>query len=158
MRCLLDNPRHVDRECCVGTSFIRVKQRACAGTMNAVIHESTHVEQSLGTFLKHRRSKLDPAALGFSHRRRRTPGLRREEVAVRANISTTWYTWLEQGRGGAPSRGVLERIGKALLLTEAEREHMFLLAFGHVPEVHCQVTDVVPDYLQRTLDAMTDVP
>jgi transcriptional regulator with XRE-family HTH domain len=55
---------------------------------------------SLGNYLKDRRAKLDPAAFGFPLTRRRTPGLRREEVAQRANVSATWYTWLEQGRGG----------------------------------------------------------
>jgi Helix-turn-helix domain len=50
----------------------------------------------LGTYLKDRRAKLDPAAFGFPPERRRTRGLRREEVAQRANISPTWYTWLEQ--------------------------------------------------------------
>jgi transcriptional regulator with XRE-family HTH domain len=53
---------------------------------------------SLGIYLKDRRARLDPAAFGFPLRRRRTPGLRREEVAQRANVSATWYTWLEQGR------------------------------------------------------------
>ncbi len=62
----------------------------------------------LGSYLKDRRTRLDPAAFGFAAGRRRTPGLRREEVAQRANISPTWYTWLEQGRGGAPSADVLE--------------------------------------------------
>ena len=52
-------------------------------------------ENLLGTYLKDRRAKLDPAALGFALTRRRTPGLRREEVAQRANVSATWYTWLE---------------------------------------------------------------
>ena len=52
---------------------------------------------SLGSYLKDRRMKLDSAAFGFSSVRRRTPGLRREEVAQRAHISATWYTWLEQG-------------------------------------------------------------
>src|SRR5260370_39731017 len=56
----------------------------------------------LGTYLRDRRAKLDPAALGFPVTRRRTPGLRREEVAQRAHVSATWYTWLEQGRGGSP--------------------------------------------------------
>ena len=55
----------------------------------------------LGTYLKDRRAKLDPAAFGFPLKRRRTPGLRREEVAQRAHVSATWYTWLEQGRGGS---------------------------------------------------------
>ena len=70
-------------------------------------------DNALGAYLKDRRSKLDPAAFGLSGRRR-TPGLRREEVALRANISPTWYTWLEQGRGGAPSADVLDRIAGAL--------------------------------------------
>lgn len=53
-------------------------------------------EKLLGTYLRDRRMKLDPAAFGLPIERRRTPGLRREEVAQRANISPTWYTWLEQ--------------------------------------------------------------
>ena len=56
----------------------------------------------LGAYLKERRARLDPAAFGLPLRRRRTPGLRREEVAQLAHVSATWYTWLEQGRGGAP--------------------------------------------------------
>ena len=60
-------------------------------------------ENPFGAYLKDRRTRLDPAALGFPGERRRTPGLRREEVAQRANISPTPYTWLEQGRGGGPS-------------------------------------------------------
>src|SRR5215469_8213783 len=91
-------------------------------------------ENLLGTYLKDRRTKLDPAAFGFPPERRRTPGLRREEVARRANISPTWYTWLEQGRGGAPSADVLNRIAGALMLTEVEREHLFLLGLGRPPE------------------------
>src|SRR6266699_6195067 len=92
----------------------------------------------LGTYLKDRRGKLDPAALGFPFTRRRTPGLRREEVAQRANVSATWYTWLEQGRGGAPSANVLDRIARALMLTQVEREHLFLLGLGRPPEVRYQ--------------------
>src|SRR6202789_4455107 len=89
----------------------------------------------LGAYLKERRAKLDPAAFGFPQEHRRTPGLRREEVAQRANISPTWYTWLEQGRGGAPSADVLDRISRALMLTDVEREHLFLLGLGRPPEV-----------------------
>src|SRR5213596_2284641 len=87
----------------------------------------------LGTYLRDRRTRLDPAAFGFGGRRR-TPGLRREEVASRANISSTWYTWLEQGRGGAPSADVLDRISRALMLTDVEREHLFLIGLGRPPE------------------------
>ena len=89
----------------------------------------------LGTYLRDRRMRLDPAAFGFAGGRRRTPGLRREEVAQRANISPTWYTWLEQGRGGAPSADVLDRIAAGLMLTEPEREHLFMLGLGRPPEV-----------------------
>ena len=112
----------------------------------------------LGTYLKDRRSKLDPTALGFTAERRRTPGLRREEVAQRANISPTWYTWLEQGRGGAPSADVLDRISRALMLTEVEREHLFLLGLGHPPEVRYQKSDDVSPRLQRVLDALNPSP
>ena len=112
----------------------------------------------LGSFLKARRARLDPAALGYSLRRRRTPGLRREEVAQRANISATWYTWLEQGRGGAPSPHVLEQVSGALMLTEAEREHLFLLALGHPPEARPQGTESVTPRLQRVLDALESSP
>src|SRR5215471_19205119 len=92
-------------------------------------------DNPLGTFLRDRRARLDPVTYGFSSARRRTPGLRREEVAQRANVSATWYTWLEQGRGGSPSADVLDRIGRALMLTDVEREHLFLLALGRPPEV-----------------------
>src|SRR5215475_5909537 len=90
-------------------------------------------DNPLGTYLKDRRARLDPAAFGFSSARRRTPGLRREEVAQRANVSATWYTWLEQGRGGAASTEALERIARALALNAVEREHLFLLAQHRLP-------------------------
>jgi transcriptional regulator with XRE-family HTH domain len=112
----------------------------------------------LGTYLKDRRAKLDPAAFGLSPERRRTPGLRREEVAQRANISPTWYTWLEQGRGGAPSADVLDRIARALMLTEVEREHLFLLGLGRPPEVRYQENEGVVPRLQRVLDALDPSP
>ncbi len=112
----------------------------------------------LGDFLRHRRAKLDPAAFGFAPKRRRTPGLRREEVAQRANISPTWYTWLEQGRGGAPSAVVLDRIARALMLTDVEREHLFLLGLGRPPEVRYRKDEVVTPRLQRVLDALEPCP
>jgi transcriptional regulator with XRE-family HTH domain len=122
------------------------------------IEEPISRVSSLGTYLKDRRAKLDPAAFGFPRERRRTPGLRREEVAHRANISPTWYTWLEQGRGGAPSADVLERIARALMLTEVEREHLFLLALGHPPDVRYRKDDGVTPRLQRVLDALEPRP
>ena len=115
-------------------------------------------ESLLGTYLKDRRAKLDPTAFGFAPKRRRTPGLRREEVAQRANISPTWYTWLEQGRGGAPSAHVLDRIARALMLTDVEREHLFLLGLGRPPEVHYRKDEAVTPRLQRVLDALEPSP
>jgi transcriptional regulator with XRE-family HTH domain len=112
----------------------------------------------LGVYLKDRRAKLDPAAFGFSLKRRRTPGLRREEVAQRANVSATWYTWLEQGRGGAPSPDVLDRIARAMMLTDVEREHIFLLGLGRPPEVRYQAPEGVTPRLQRVLDSLEVSP
>lgn len=115
-------------------------------------------ENRLGTYLRQRRLKLDPGALGFPAGRRRTPGLRREEVAQRANISPTWYTWLEQGRGGAASPEVLNRIAHALLLTDAEREHLFVLGLGRPAEVRYRSSSGVTPRLQRVLDALDPSP
>jgi transcriptional regulator with XRE-family HTH domain len=112
----------------------------------------------LGTYLRDRRTRLDPGALGFPAGRRRTAGLRREEVAQRANISPTWYTWLEQGRGGAPSADVLDRIARALMLTDLEREHLFLLGLGRPPEVRYRRKEGVTPRLQRVLDALDPTP
>ncbi|WP_448097502.1 helix-turn-helix transcriptional regulator [Luteibacter yeojuensis] len=115
-------------------------------------------DNAFGEFLRDRREKLDAAALGFPPVRRRTPGLRREEVAQRANVSATWYTWLEQGRGGAPSADVLDRIARALMLTDVEREHLFLLGLGRPPEVRYQAMGDVTPRLQRVLDAFEVSP
>ena len=115
-------------------------------------------ENPLGAYLKGRRAKLDPAAFGLPAKRRRTPGLRREEVAQRANISPTWYTWLEQGRGGAPSADVLDRIARALMLTDVEREHLFLLGLGRPPEARYRRSEGVTPRLQRVLDALEPIP
>ncbi len=113
---------------------------------------------SLGAYLRNRRTKLDPASFGIPVGRRRTLGLRREEVAHRANISATWYTWLEQGRGGSASADVLDRIARALTLTEVEREHLFLLGLGRQPEVRYRGSDAITPRLQRLLDTLTYSP
>jgi transcriptional regulator with XRE-family HTH domain len=115
-------------------------------------------DNTLGGYLKHRRTQLDPAELGLPMTRRRTPGLRREEVAARANVSATWYTWLEQGRGGAPSAEVIEQIAQALMLSEAEREHLFLLALGRLPNVRYRGAGAVAPLFQRMIDTMEISP
>ena len=115
-------------------------------------------DRRFGAYLRDRRARLDPASFGFPQGRRRTPGLRREEVAQRANISPTWYTWLEQGRGGAPSADVLDRIARALMLTDVEREHLFLLGLGRPPERRYRAEEGVTPRLQRVLDALEPTP
>ena len=119
---------------------------------------NTTEDNPLGTYLRDRRAKLDPAAFGLPTARRRTPGLRREEVAQRAHVSATWYTWLEQGRGGAPSTDVLDRLARALALKEVEREHLFLLAQGRPPEVRPRAQASVSPRVQRVLDSLETSP
>src|SRR4030081_1644436 len=120
------------------------------------LHDRT--SNLLGSYLKDRRTRLDPATFGFPVGRRRTPGLRREEVAQRSNISATWYTWLEQGRGGAPSADVLNRIAGALLLNDTEPQPLFLLGLGRPPEVRYKAAEGVTPRLQRLLDALEVSP
>ena len=112
----------------------------------------------LGSYLKERRARLDPKAYGLPLERRRTPGLRREEVAQLAHVSATWYTWLEQGRGGTPSADVLDRLSRALSLSEEEREHLYLLAHERPPKVRRPEQSGVSPQLQRLLDAFADTP
>jgi len=84
--------------------------------------------QALSDFLKTHRAKLQPSEVGLpAGGRRRTPGLRREEVAQIAGVSTTWYTWLEQGRDIQMSAQVLDRIAYALQLNEDERSYLLML-------------------------------
>ncbi|MCB0213146.1 MAG: helix-turn-helix domain-containing protein [Anaerolineae bacterium] len=90
--------------------------------------------QALADFLRKRRARLTPDDVGLPPGlRRRTPGLRREEVAQLANIGTSWYVWLEQGRDVNPSGQVLESLAQALRLTPNERRHLFLLAGQSLP-------------------------
>jgi transcriptional regulator with XRE-family HTH domain len=84
--------------------------------------------KALGEFLRTHRSRLSPASLGFQAGRRRTPGLRREEVAQLCGLSATWITWLEQGRDVSASPQALATLAQALRLTPAERGYLFELA------------------------------
>src|SRR2546429_3824526 len=85
--------------------------------------------RELGAFLRSRRERIHPDQVGLRpSRRRRTPGLRREEVAQLAGVGVTWYTWLEQGRDIRASAQVLDAIAKTLLFDAHERSHLFTLA------------------------------
>src|SRR5215213_2584378 len=92
--------------------------------------------QELADFLRNRRARLSPEQVGLPRgARRRTPGLRREEVAMLAGVSPEWYTWLEQGRDINVSVQLLESLVRALHLDENERSHLFLLALRQPPPV-----------------------
>src|ERR1700755_2655057 len=83
----------------------------------------------LADFLRSRRERITPDDVGLpAGGRRRTPGLRREEVALLAGVGVTWYTWLEQGREINASTQVLDAVASTLRLDRAEREHMYMLA------------------------------
>lgn len=118
-------------------------------------HDSRH---ELALFLRNRRYRLGPQDLGMpAAGRRRTPGLRREEVAVLAGVSTTWYTYLEQGRAHDVSPSVLDSIAHVLRLTEDERRYMHDLAFGKVISPDPLVGEIPGDELVRRLvDAVMD--
>ncbi|HEY3547331.1 MAG TPA: helix-turn-helix transcriptional regulator [Propionicimonas sp.] len=106
-------------------------------------------KQELGAFLRSRRERLSPAEVGLpTGPRRRTPGLRREEVAVLAHISTEYYVRLEQGRAPRPSGEVLAGIGGALRLTDAESDHLHLLAGTAPTPTGLHRRDVRPSILE----------
>src|SRR5579864_5670544 len=115
--------------------------------------------QDLADFLRTRRMRLSPEQVGLIRGgRRRTPGLRREEVAQLAHVSVSWYTLLEQGRALHPSREVLQSIAEALQLTSEERHHLFVLA-DQQPLVETPVSpEQVSPALRRVLDALNPLP
>ncbi|SEK75435.1 helix-turn-helix transcriptional regulator [Streptacidiphilus jiangxiensis] len=116
--------------------------------------------KELGDFLRRSRERRTPAEAGLSAgSRRRTPGLRRQEVADLAGVSPTWYTWLEQGREVTPSVRTLEAIGDALGLSRAEREHMFRLA-AVLPKLEGDSSEnlAVPDAVRRIVHRMDPFP
>lgn len=102
---------------------------------NGVSKNSVAQRRELGSFLASRRARSDPADFGFNSGKRRTPGLRREEVAVLAGLSVSWYTWLEQGRDIHPSPDVLLRLSKVFRLDRVESVHLFALASLSAPSV-----------------------
>ena len=115
---------------------------------------TTSKRTELASFLRDRRARIAPAAVGLPNgSRRRTPGLRREEVALLADVGASWYTWLEQGRDIHVSEGLLERLARALRLDHAERSHLFELAQGRSPRPAAVPAESVSEALQRTIDA-----
>jgi transcriptional regulator with XRE-family HTH domain len=110
-------------------------------------------QSELGDFLRSRREKLTPKAAGIPiGRRRRTPGLRREEVAELAGIGVDWYTRLEQGRSVSPSLTTIDALARALRLTKAEHAH--LRALIRAADRRPFVPEVVPPAIRRTVESL----
>ncbi|SNT17411.1 Helix-turn-helix domain-containing protein [Actinomadura meyerae] len=114
--------------------------------------------QEMAAFLRSRRARIQPADVGLpGGPRRRTPGLRREEVAQLAGMSVDYYIRLEQGRGPHPSRQILGALARALRLTDAERAHLFSLA-GEAPELPSGPSQDVPPGIVHLLERLDDTP
>lgn len=127
-----------------------------AGARSRMLREARRGE--LSAFLKTRRARITPADVGLpAGPRRRTPGLRREEVAQLAGVGVTWYTWLEQGRDINVSVQVLDAIARALALDAAEQAHLYRLAdVPTVPTAHLE--ESIPEELQVILDHLLPLP
>ncbi len=110
----------------------------------------------LGEFIRAQRERILPVQVGLpAGARRRTPGLRREEVAALSGISTTWLAWLEQGRTETASAKALSRLARALLMTPEEQQHMFELAglhLEHKEPVSKRDVEPLSNVLQKTVD------
>lgn len=113
----------------------------------------------LAQFLRTRRERVSPQQVGLPPgTRRRTPGLRREELALLAGVGATWYTWLEQGRAITVSGQVLESLARVLQLDADERTHLFILARQQLPADPLPLTQTIDPALQLILDTMGIYP
>ncbi|MFC8125263.1 helix-turn-helix transcriptional regulator [Streptomyces sp. NPDC057302] len=115
----------------------------------------------LREFLMNRRARVSPAEAGLPDggARRRTPGLRREEVAVLAGVGASWYQWLEQGRDISVSPQVLDSVGRVLKLSSAERRHLYVLAGLNPPAPEVEQADQgMCEGLQRLIDTWMPYP
>ncbi|MFG3404736.1 helix-turn-helix domain-containing protein [Streptomyces sp. NPDC048142] len=112
----------------------------------------------LAAFLRSRRERITPEQVGLVRgRRRRTPGLRREEVAQLSAVGVTWYTWLEQARDIQVSAQVLDALARALLLDPSERAHLFVLAAAPDPAPGTDCATVTPA-LRAVLEQLAPIP
>src|SRR5580704_3566102 len=130
-----------------------VPLKTCDEAVNQTLQRA-----QLSEFLKSCRARREPAAVGLAPAaRRRSKGLRREDVAALAGLSATWYTWLEQGRNVHPSEQILERLSSALGLSGAERDYLFMLAQRRPPPLIPGRLEPLRPAVQRMLD-MINLP
>jgi transcriptional regulator with XRE-family HTH domain len=125
--------------------------------INDAMQATAEVERrrELGDFIRAQRERVAPASVGvIAARRRRTPGLRREEVAELAGLSTTWYTWIEQGRDVSVSPTALARLARALRLGRAQRQYLFELAGKRDPDPGASDIDELPAVLTACVAAI----
>ncbi|MEV3973059.1 helix-turn-helix domain-containing protein [Streptomyces sp. NPDC050698] len=128
-----------------------------AGPPSPLSHDERRTE--LRGFLRSRRARVSPADVGMTDGgRRRTPGLRREEVAVLADVGVSWYTWLEQGRDIKVSGQVLDAVARVLLLDSAERAHLYRLAGLNPPQPSSAPGGTASPEVRRLLDAWSPRP
>ncbi|MFI6682164.1 helix-turn-helix domain-containing protein [Streptomyces sp. NPDC050485] len=126
--------------------------------MTIVAPASDVRRHELAEFLRNRRERITPEQVGLPRgRRRRTPGLRREEVAQLSAVGVTWYTWLEQARDIQVSPQVLDALARALLLDPSERSHLFALAGALDPAPNTACPSVTPA-LRAMLDQLGPIP
>lgn len=129
-----------------------------AGIMTTVAPVSDVRRHELAEFLRTRRERITPEQVGLVRGpRRRTPGLRREEVAHLSSVGVTWYTWLEQARDIQVSGQVLDAVARALLLDVSEREHLFSLA-GSLDPVQPAVCPSVTPSVRAIIDQLGHIP
>lgn len=140
-----------------GTNGARPGSGSSNGAASTNGDGSAQRRTELADFLRSRRERIAPEDVGMAPgRRRRTPGLRREEVAQIAGVGVTWYTWLEQGRPINASAQVLDAVARALRLDRAERAHLHRLADLRPPD--CDGESQLPPELQTILDGLDPIP
>ncbi len=136
----------------------RATPQGTAGTATAGTATAAVRRHELAAFLRHRREHITPEQVGLPRgRRRRTPGLRREEVAQLSAVGVTWYTWLEQARDIQVSVQVLDALARTLLLDPSERAHLFQLA-GAVDPTPATTCPSVTPAMRSVLEQLEPYP
>ncbi|WP_245716947.1 helix-turn-helix transcriptional regulator [Nocardia mikamii] len=137
----------------------RGQQAECALLLFLMTNDAHRRREQLREFLRGRRERLTPAEVGLAPGgRRRTPGLRREEVAQLAGVGVSWYTWLEQGRDITVSADVLDAVARALRLTEWELAHLYVLAGLNPPRAVADRDARVTEELRHLLTVWSPRP